>query len=514
VALLAIAVFAISGANIVPDIVASPSSAKVPPEQVTALLLNIALVLFAWKRSVELKRASAERDLAENRAHSLAYYDEVTGLFNRRYLRERIEKLQSADGGKGALILIDLDHFKRVNDIHGHAVGDELLIEAAQKIRAISGPEASCVRLGGDEFAVLLRGAAAREKGLGEMAGKLLAELRRTVRLSNIVTTISASIGIAVLNRKCKDPGSLLKRADVAMYEAKRRGRGTYVFFDQTMEVALARRATLELEILRGIESGEFVPYFQPILDLQSNKVTGFEVLARWNHPERGLLEPLEFIEVAEETGMISELSFAVMFEALSVARKWPGEPKLAVNVSPAQCRDPMVAQRILQVLTDTGFPPARLELELMEKSLLADHDQALALITSLKNCGISVSVDDFGASYTSLTQLKDLPFDRIKIDRTFLAALHNERECDALARAIATVGKGLKVPVTAEGVESQAVREMLSELGCEDAQGWLFSKALSAREVAIGFGDRNENRLTADADRSKLAWQASGAAA
>lgn len=513
VALFAIAVFTYSGSQILPPIVNEGATGSIPPGAVSGFLLNIALILFAWKRSIELKCASAERDAALDRVDILAHVDEVTGLFNRRYLREQIENLK-ASKEKGALLLIDLDNFKRVNDVHGHAVGDDLLRAAAQKIRHVCPPEASCVRLGGDEFAVLLRGAYAREKVLAELAGDVLAELRKSINLANIVTTIGASIGIAVTSRNCRDFGPLLKRADIAMYEAKRQGRGTHVFFDNGMEADLARRASLESEIREGIDSGQFVPYFQPILALDTGKVTGFEVLARWVHPTRGLLEPLEFIDVAEETGMISDLSFAVMLEALALAAKWPSEFKIAVNVSPAQFGDPHVAQRIMKVLTATGFPPGRLELEIREKSLLTDHKAAIALLKSLKNCGISVSIDDFGTSYSALTQLRELPFDRIKIDRDFLHALESDPECEALAQAIAAVGKGLKVPVTAEGVESRAIHDKLAGLGCADAQGWLFSKALSAQEVSIGFGTRNEYRLMADADWTRLAWEATEAAA
>lgn len=513
VALLAIASFAYSGSRLLPPMLTGGTADSARPEAVAGFLLNIALILFAWKRSLELKRAAAERDVALGRAHLLAYVDEVTGLFNRRYLREQIEGLQ-AGKEKGALLLIDLDNFKKINDIHGHAVGDEVLREAAQKIRQACPPQATCVRLGGDEFAVLLRGADAREKGLAEMAVNLLAELRKSITLNNIVTTIGASIGIATRSKNCTDLGALLKRADIAMYEAKRQGRGTHVFFDSAMEVDLSRRAALEGEIREGIESGQFVPFFQPILALETGKVTGFEVLARWRHPKRGLLEPPEFLAVAEETGMISDLSFAVMLEALSSAAKWPSEFKIAVNVSPAQFHDPLVAQRIMSVLAATGFPPGRLELEIMEASLLTDHSAAVALLNNFKNCGISVSIDDFGTSYSALSKLSELPFDRIKIDRDFLHALEDDGECEAFAQAIAAVGKGLKVPVTAEGVESMAIHEKLAGLGCSDAQGWLFSKALSEQEVVIGFGVRNENRLVADAEWSRLAWEASEAAA
>lgn len=487
--MFAIAVFTYSGSKILPLIVAGPSAERaLASDEITGFLLNIALILFAWKRSVELKRTSAERDAALNKAHDLAYIDEVTGLFNRRYLRERIAELQSG-GGRAGLFLLDLDRFKRINDLYGHAVGDEVLIAVARRIRRACPDGANCVRLGGDEFAVLLHGDAAREKNLEATAEKIVAVLRDPVSVTGTIAVIGASLGIATRTKRCKEPGEMLKRADIAMYEAKRRGRNGFVFFDSAMEADLVRRNALEADIRRGIAEGEFVPFFQPIIDLASEQVIGFEVLARWNHPEKGMLEPGDFIDIAEETGMIAELSLAVMRDALSVARAWPHEYKIAVNVSPMQFIDPLVAQRILQVLTLTGFPAARLELEISEKCLLNDLETALAVIHGLKNAGIGISVDDFGRGYISLAELEAMPFDRIKIDRDFILALGDDRAGNALVAAIATLGKGLKLPITAEGVETAEIRQRLSGLGCDDAQGFLFSKALTAAEVKLGFG-------------------------
>src|SRR5690606_19775940 len=265
VALFAIAVFTYSGSKILPLVVAGPSAARaLASDEITGFLLNIALILFAWKRSVELKRASAERDAAVHRAHDLAYIDEVTGLFNRRYLRERIAELQGS-GARAGLFLLDLDRFKRINDLYGHAVGDEVLIAVSRRIRNACPPGASCVRLGGDEFAVLLLGDNAREKALAETAEKVVGVLRDPVSVTGTIAVIGASLGIAVRTKRCKDPGAMLKRADIAMYEAKRRGRNGFVFFDSTMEADLVRRNALESDIRRGIADGEFVPYFQPI---------------------------------------------------------------------------------------------------------------------------------------------------------------------------------------------------------------------------------------------------------
>ena len=494
VALLAIAVFVMTGSQILPTLLTPGQAAdSLPRAQVTAFLLNIALVLFAWRRSAQLRHVSLQRDEAEERAHQLAYFDDVTGIHNRRWLNGLIAELVAGQTIPSALILIDLDRFKKINDLFGHVAGDELLATAAARIQEVCPRDASCVRLGGDEFAVLLKGEPAREKEAVRIAARLIEALNKPVSLANTTTAIGVSIGIARADGNAGDADLLLRRADVAMYEAKRLGRNGWAFFDDAMASELERLDQLEADIRDGIANGQFVPFFQPIIDLASGEVTAFEVLARWNHPSRGLLQPPEFIAMAEKTGMISDLSFGVMQEALATARAWPGRLKIAVNISPVQFSDPLIAQRIMKVLSLTGFPPARLELEIMERSLLEDLGMALATITSLKNAGISVCVDDFGTGYASLTHLQALPFDRIKIDRGFIASMLGDQKGDALVEALATLGKGLKLPITAEGVEAEDLRAKLIELGCSDAQGWLFGNELSAKDVILGFGSKWE---------------------
>jgi diguanylate cyclase (GGDEF)-like protein len=490
VALLGIGVFVLSGSQVLPSLlIGGEAAGAAPREMVTAFLLNIALVLFAWRRSVQLRQVSLERDAAKHRVHQLAYFDEVTGIHNRRWLNELIADLPPNRSESTALLLIDLDRFKKVNDLFGHPAGDELLAITASRIQEACPNDASCVRLGGDEFAVLLKGASADKREAARLAARLVEDLNKPVYVGKTFTAVGVSIGIASNDDPGEAGSSLLRRADVAMYEAKRLGRNRWTFFDADMASEIDRLDKLEADMREGIASGQFVPYFQPIIDLATGDVTAFEVLARWEHPTRGILEPPEFIELAEKTGMISDLSFGVMQQALSSARSWPGRLKIAVNVSPVQFGDPLIAQRIMKILATTGFPAARLELEIMERSLLEDLDMALATITSLKNAGISVCVDDFGTGYASLTHLQSLPFDRIKIDRGFIATMLDDRKCDALVEALVTLGKGLKLPITAEGVEAESLQSKLIELGCSDAQGWLFGNELSAKEVVLGFG-------------------------
>jgi predicted signal transduction protein with EAL and GGDEF domain len=334
----------------------------------------------------------------------------------------------------------------------------------------------------------------------------LIEQLKEPVRVANTDIRIGASIGIAGTERDHPDLSAILRRADIAMYEAKRLGGNRCVAFDTTMEAELNRRTALEAEMRGGIANGEFVPFFQPIIDLATREIGGFEVLARWQHPTRGLIEPPEFLEIAEASGLIGELSLAVMRDALAIAGKWPSQYRIAVNVSPIQFKDPLLAQRIFKVLSVTGFPPGRLDLEIAESTLIADRAFALTTIQSLKNSGIAIVVDDFATGYAALTRLKALPFDRLKIDRSFVDSLREDDSANAIVQAIAILGKGLSIPVAAEGVESEAIQAKLVELGCDDAQGWLFAKALSADEVRQAFdGDGSAADALLEEHRAQL---------
>jgi predicted signal transduction protein with EAL and GGDEF domain len=303
-----------------------------------------------------------------------------------------------------------------------------------------------------------------------------------------VIARIGASIGLAARENGDLDLAKLLHRSDIAMYEAKRTGRNRYVWFDVEMEARLRERNRLEGDIRAGIEQGQFVPFFQPLFNMDSSKVKGFEVLARWDHPERGLVMPDEFIPIAERSGLISELSLGVMRSALMQALCWQDDLILAVNISPIQFKDPLLADRIFSVLKETGFPAQRLEIEITESSILQDKELTLATINRLKEKGIRLSLDDFGTGYASLSQLRELPFDRIKIDKSFIATILHDQQSDAIVNAIAALGKRLSLPITAEGVEQQSIMAYLMDLGCSDAQGWLFGKALSGEEAARAY--------------------------
>jgi diguanylate cyclase (GGDEF)-like protein len=477
-----IIVFAISGSQVMPIVL---GMAHRPPAVASALiagfLLNVALVLLAWRRSVQLQVSFAERDQAKRQAIEWAYVDDVTGLYNRRFFNQRVSRLIASPTRPITLILIDLDRFKEVNDLFGHDAGDEVLQSVARTIKSCSPPEASCMRLGGDEFAVLLSGESCRNGVPEKLAEVLVRTLHEPISLSCTTAVIGASIGVADFDVNCFEHSDLLRRSDMAMYEAKRLGRNRWTRFDARLESELRRRNSSEQEIRQGIVDDGFIPYFQPIVDLASRKVIGFEVLARWERAGGVVLEPEQFISGAEAAGVIAELSFSVMRKALEIAKHWPHDCRIAVNISPVQFKDPFLAQRILLILSQAGFPAQRLELEITESSLIGDHDQAMATIASLRNCGAKIVIDDFGIGYASLGQLRSFPFDRIKIDRSFVSSMLVDRQCDAIVQSILTLGERLQIPTTAEGVETEDVSARLLKLGCRDAQGWLFAKALSA---------------------------------
>ena len=445
-----------------------------------AFLLNIAIILFGWRRSKDLREALDAYDRAERLAERNANTDPATGLANRRELMRELARVLESKGS-GALLLADLDHFKRVNDLHGHLAGDKLLKQVADTLVAHSPQGSCCARIGGDEFAVLLEGATTREAE--QIAQTILSKLARPVDLGNVQVFVSASVGLANVRRLQKEE-DVLRESDFALYAAKRAGRNCFAWFDPELEREMTDRVQLEEDIRRGVENGEFIPFFQPLIDLTSRELVGFETLARWRSPTRGFLEAEAFIDAAEKTGLIGPLTISVVEQALKEAKAWPSHLKIAINISPVQFRDPQLAQHIMKLVTEAGFPPHRLEVEITEASLLEDREQVLATIGSLKNVGISISLDDFGTGYASLAQVNSLPVDRIKIDRSFISTIVKSEKTAAIVNTIASLGHTLNVPITAEGIESEQVRNELGKYGCAEGQGWLFGRPLSADTV------------------------------
>ena len=484
-ALAALFLFVPTGQRIVASILEGDASPGIDRPLAIGFVLNIAVILFAWRRSKDLQVALALNVAAQESAHANAIVDHVTGLANRRELMRVLADPAIAKTGS-KLLLLDLDFFKKVNDLHGHVVGDEVLRRVADLIAANSPAGSCCARLGGDEFAVLIPGKS--DGTVTTAVSKIIAAIAEPLVLQTATAHVSASVGISRVETGASAE-DCLRRSDIAMYAAKRAGRNRQTWFDEGMERELLARTQLEDEIRSGIAAGEFIPYYQPQMDLGTGKLIGFEVLARWQSPARGLLEPAEFIVVAEASGLISELSISVMRQALAEAREWPGEVKIAVNISPIQFRDSQLAERILKLLAETNFPASRLEVEITESSFLEDRQMALTIVESLKNMGVTISLDDFGTGYASLSQLQSLPFDRIKIDKSFVASLLSDSQSDAIVSTILSLGRALKLPITAEGIEDDGTKDRLCRLGCSDGQGWLFGKAVSGFEVRKTLG-------------------------
>jgi diguanylate cyclase (GGDEF)-like protein len=484
--LASLILFVLVGAKVLPSAIGLTKAGQ--PAMVVAFLLNIAIILFGWRRANDLSQTLSALKAAEQEALDNAFTDHTTGLGNRRAILRELERSSREGSAKGVLIILDLDHFKKVNDLYGHSTGDRLLQFTGETILQALPPHSFAARLGGDEFAVHVADAARAE----EVARQIVAALAAPICLGQVKTQISASAGLAQLDRTL-NPEEILRRADVAMYSVKRSGRNGLAWFDEEMSRQLQNRVALEEEIRAAIEADEFVPFFQPLISLETGDLNGFEVLARWRSPTRGIVEPAEFIEVAEQSGQIGSLSMRVMEKALLEAKEWPAELKLAVNISPIQFRDPRLAERIIKLLTETGFPARRLEVEITESSLMEDRDQALTIVQSLRNNGITIALDDFGTGYASLSQLQMLPFDRIKIDRSFINALGHNEQSAAIVETITALGRSLHVPITAEGVETPAIREKLAALGCSDAQGWYFGRAVAGHVASMQFAPKQD---------------------
>jgi diguanylate cyclase (GGDEF)-like protein len=476
----AILLFVMIGSEIVPAAIVGGGAVESRGTLQVAFLLNIAIILFGWRRSKDLRDALDAYEAAEQLARHNANTDPATGLANRRELVRALDDMLMAKES-GVLLLLDLDHFKRVNDLHGHAAGDRLLAAVAGALEKSAPPGACCARMGGDEFAMLLPNIKAWEAE--EVARRIQQALSTPVVVEGAQLQVSASIGLARVDART-DEETALRRSDVALYAAKRAGRNAFAWFDQELEIELSDRLKLEEDIRRGIKNGEFVPYFQPLIDLATQDIAGFEALARWRSADGSMLDAENFIEAAERTGLVAPLTLSVMEQAMTEAREWPAHLKLAVNVSPMQFRDPTLAEQILKLLSATGFPANRLEIEVTEGSLLEDREQVLTIMQSLKNVGVRISLDDFGTGYASLAQVNRLPLDRIKIDKSFITTMVKSQRTAEIVNTIASLGHTLEVPISAEGVESEQIRDALERYGCSEAQGWLYGRAVSGDAV------------------------------
>jgi diguanylate cyclase (GGDEF)-like protein/PAS domain S-box-containing protein len=428
-----------------------------------------------------------ERRLAETRIARLAHYDSLTGVPNRTLFRDQLTKELSFTrrGAKLAVLYLDLDYFKNINDTLGHRAGDELLKEVAQQIRSCLKDGDLIARLGGDEFAVVRTNLQSPKE-----AEVLAQQLRdavagRAFYLNGHQTGSDLSIGIALAPEDGLEIDELLNHADLALYGAKAEGRGNYRYYEPEMNARMKRRRTLEVDLRSALQRNEFVLYYQPILILESGAISGCEALLRWRHPVRGMILPTEFVSVAEETGLINSIGEWVLRQACADAASWPSPMRVSVNVSPSQFRNGALPLVVVTALAECGLPAQRLELEITESLLMQNNEASLLMLHQLRELGIRIALDDFGTGYSSLSYLRSFPFDRIKIDRSFVAGLLHGGEAVAIVHAILSLASSLKMRTTAEGVETATQQALLQAAGCDEMQGYLFSRPLPAEELA-----------------------------
>ena len=516
IAMAAIIMFVGTGGSVMPKIVRWLQGVGLPPDRLltNALLLNIALIIFGWRRYRDLAEEVRERSRAEAQARMLAETDPLTGCLNRRAFGPATDSLRASCKSRGeqiAVVMIDLDNFKRLNDCNGHAAGDAVLRETGRRAQSLLPERALIARLGGDEFACAVPFDPARPEQVDRLAAHLVEAICSPVMAEGTkIDGVTVSLGLARSDFASTMPvgaSELMHMADIAMYHAKNAGKNRFYWFESQMESELRFRSELEAGIRAGIGLGEFVPFYEPQVDNATGTIQGFEMLARWQSPSLGLVYPEVFIPIAEEIGVIAELSECLIAQALQDAKAWDPSLSLSVNISPVQLRDPWFSQKLLKLLVEANFPPNRLEIEITESCLNENVGLVRTLITSLKNQGIQISLDDFGTGYSSLSQLRSLPFDRIKIDRSFIGSLDDGKENQTIVEAIMSLGKGLGLPITAEGVESPRLRELLQDLGTFKAQGYHFGRPAPAQDVyeRLGaLGLLNENTLVIDAPADK----------
>jgi diguanylate cyclase (GGDEF)-like protein/PAS domain S-box-containing protein len=426
-----------------------------------------------------------ERRAAEARIAHLAHHDALTGLPNRVLFHETLEHglAFSRRGHLLALHCLDLDQFKAVNDTLGHPIGDGLLQAVARRLRQELREMDTVARLGGDEFAIVQTGIASPLDATA-LADRLIEMMEVPFEIEGHQIVINTSIGIAFAPQDGLDTDELLKNADLALYRAKFDGRGVYRLFQTAMDAEMQARRRIELDLRHALRSGQFEVYYQPLIDLKAEAVAGFEALLRWHHPQRGLIPPDQFIPLAEEIGAIVPIGEWVLRDACLAAAGWPGTLSISVNLSPVQFKSRDLVATVTAALHDAGLAPGRLELEITETVMLHDTAATLATLHELRSIGVRIAMDDFGTGYSSLSYLRRFPFDRIKIDQSFVRELGNQSDCGAIIRAVISLSHDLGMATTAEGVETREQLCALAEAGCSGIQGYLFSRPVPLREI------------------------------
>ena len=428
-----------------------------------------------------------ERRQVEEQISHMAHHDALTGLPNRAFFLKHLEEaLARVRRGEAscAVLCLDLDRFKAVNDTLGHPVGDMLLKEVSARLKEAVDAGDVVARFGGDEFAIL-KNTQVEHDTLASLGQTLVRSVSRPFMLDGHEVTVGTSVGIAVGFQDGASSEQLLKNADLALYHSKSEGRGNYHFFEARMDAKMQARRLIEMDLRRAIPAGELELHYQPQVNLASNRITGFESLIRWRHGEKGMISPAEFIPISEEVGLIVQIGEWVLQNACRTALQWPDDIRVAVNLSPVQFRDRNLVQVVQGVLSKTGLAPRRLELEITETALVQDMDFTVAVLHQFRALGVRVSLDDFGTGYSSLSYLRSFPFDKIKIDQSFVRDSATRPDCLAIVKSVASLGQSLGMSTTAEGVETEEQLNLIREMGCNDVQGYYYSRPVPHTDVA-----------------------------
>jgi diguanylate cyclase (GGDEF)-like protein len=435
-----------------------------------------------------LESEITERKQTEARVRYMAQHDALTGLSNRAHFRDQLIRAlgrMDEDRGSLALLFADLDHFKLINDTLGHRIGDLLLIAIGERLKNSVDKHDTVARLGGDEFAIIHVPKEPPE-GAAHLADRIMAAIDQPYDIEGQRLRLGCSIGIALAPEDGNDPDVLLSNADLALYRAKAEGRGVRRSFEPEMNARAQARRTLEADLRRALHAGQFELYYQPLCNLSSGRITGLEALLRWNHPERGIIPPADFISLAEEIGLITPIGDWVLREACSAASYWPAHISLSLNLSAVQFRGGSLVQNVMNALAMSGLSAGRLELEITETTLLDDNKKTMQALHQLQSIGARIVMDDFGTGYSSLSYLRKFPFDKIKIDRSFVRELPADNDSSAIVRSIINLANSIGMATTAEGVETEAQRAYLQGEGCTEAQGFLISRPLPAADLRV----------------------------
>jgi diguanylate cyclase (GGDEF)-like protein len=461
-------------------------------------LVTFALFVFGVRQYLGQKREMAARIAAERHVRELAYQDGLTGLPNRRQYEEALKAAVDAPPRAGAshgVFLLDLNGFKQINDVHGHGVGDEVLVIVAQRLRSVMRNGDIVARFGGDEFAVLATHLADPEAAT-TLALRIIEALVPPITAGGAIHRAGVGIGIALVPTDASTTDEALRKADVALYRAKAERRSALRFFEPAMDVRVQERASMERALREAMDAGRIGVLYQPNVSLRTHKIIGFEAAPHWIDPERGSVELERFISIAEEVGLIHALAERTLRHACQAAQTWPSYVKLSVNIYQSQLKDRLLPARILRILQETGIAPERLEMEITESALVADMESAQIVLGSLRNAGVRISLDNFGTGYSSLYHLRNFKLDKIKIDRSFIRAAASERASAGIISALVALGHGLGLTIAADGIEGVDQEMSLVSSGCEEGQGILFSAPICREDTLRLFASENTTSL------------------